>query len=262
MNAVQWFYQFPLWVLYAGTILVVLLAFEGGFRLGKRHLANSKGNENPPVGSMVGTTLGLLAFILTFTFASASSHFDTRKQVAFDEANSIRAVYGLSKVIPEPTQEKVRALLRDYVDLRLQEVRTAEELRSFIDRSEKIQQQLWFEVVDYESKDPGRLPDAFYENLIEMINLHAKRITVALRWNISITIWTMLFATTVLGISSMGYHAGLRGARGSFSYLVLVFVFSIVIVLIADLDRPRQGLFKVNQQSLIDLKHKMDAGVF
>ncbi|MHC4843379.1 MAG: hypothetical protein ACYTEE_06210, partial [Planctomycetota bacterium] len=56
----------------------------------------------------------------------------------------------------------------------------------------------------------------------------------------------------------MGYHAGLVGMRGFFAYLVLVFTFSMVIVLIYDLDRPKQQLFKVSQQALINLQQRIN----
>jgi len=257
MDAIQWFYYLPLWVLYGGTILIVFLAFEGGFQLGRLRKRRSEGTAASPVGSMVGATLGLLAFMLSFTFATASSHFDARKQVVFEESNAIRTVYGLADMIPEPIHKKISALLREYVDVRLQKVRTREELRSFMDHSEKIHEQLWSEVMDYEVKNPGRINSFFVESLNEMIDIHAKRVTIALRWNIPITIWILLYAVMALGISSMGFHAGLLGARGSFSYLVLVLAFSIVMVLIADLDRPRQGLFNVNQKSMIELRQRM-----
>lgn len=260
MDAVQWFYYLPLWAIGGGTVLIVFLAFEGGFQLGKSHRRRSKDNVMSPVGSMVGATLGLLAFMLSFTFASAFSHFDTRKQVLFEETNAIRAVYRLADMIPEPTAEKIHALLREYVDVRLGKVTTPEELRAFIDRSEKIHEQLWSEVMAYNSSNPGRVSNVLLQNLIDMTRLHAKRLTVVLRWNIPITIWILLYAITVLGMSSMGYHAGLHGTRGSFSYLVLALAFSIVMVLIADLDRPRQGVFRVNQKSLIELKQSMDDG--
>jgi hypothetical protein len=59
-------------------------------------------------------------------------------------------------------------------------------------------------------------------------------------------------------MAAMGYHAGLVGMRGFFAYLVLILTFSMVIVLIYDLDRPKQQLFKVSQQSMIDLQQRID----
>jgi hypothetical protein len=39
--------------------------------------------------------------------------------------------------------------------------------------------------------------------------------------------------------------------------LTLILAFSIVMVLIYDLDRPKQTLFKVSQKSMIDLQQRM-----
>jgi hypothetical protein len=39
----------------------------------------------------------------------------------------------------------------------------------------------------------------------------------------------------------------------------LALTFSLVFVLIADLDRPLQGLLSGSQQAMLDLQHKMGA---
>jgi galactitol-specific phosphotransferase system IIC component len=55
----------------------------------------------------------------------------------------------------------------------------------------------------------------------------------------------------------VGYHAGLTGTRRSLAVLSLVLTFSAVMVLIADLDRPMEGLLKVSQQAMIDLRNSL-----
>jgi hypothetical protein len=62
----------------------------------------------------------------------------------------------------------------------------------------------------------------------------------------------------------MGYHAGLSGSRRSLAVLALALAFSGVLLLIADLDRPHEGVVKVSQQAMIDLKNSLmtpDQGV-
>ena len=71
---------------------------------------------------MVGAMLGLLAFILAFTFGLVAARFDTRRQVLLDEANAIGTTYLRAGMLPEQG-EKIRALLRDYVSVRLNAVR-------------------------------------------------------------------------------------------------------------------------------------------
>ena len=53
-------------------------------------------------------------------------------------------------------------------------------------------------------------------------------------------------------------RAGLLGKRGYFAYMVLIFTFSMVVVLIYDLDRPKQQLFTVGQRAMIDLQERMN----
>ncbi|MHC4844443.1 MAG: hypothetical protein ACYTEE_11620, partial [Planctomycetota bacterium] len=66
------FYDFPLWGIFLITLGILFAAFEGGFLLGRyRYNRSSKAKESP-VGPMVAATLGLLAFMLTFTFGVAA----------------------------------------------------------------------------------------------------------------------------------------------------------------------------------------------
>src|SRR5262245_30311477 len=131
----------PLWGLLLGTLLIVLLSVECGYRLGKYRHKLSDIEKEAPVGAMVGATLGLLAFLLAFTFGLAASRFDARKEVLLDEVNAIGTAYLRAEMLPEGSEE-VRKLLRDYVDTRLEAVRTQKILEG-IQQSEKLQGQLW-----------------------------------------------------------------------------------------------------------------------
>jgi hypothetical protein len=68
----------------------------------------------------------------------------------------------------------------------------------------------------------------------------------------------VLFGLAIFGMAAMGYHAGLVGIRGFFVYQVLILAFSLVIVLIFDLDRPKQGFFHVSQQAMVDLEQRIN----
>jgi hypothetical protein len=83
----------PLWALFISILLVVLLSVEFGYRLGKYRRSRQEQEKEAPVGTMIGATLGLLAFILAFTFGLAAARFDARRQVLLDEANAIGTTY-------------------------------------------------------------------------------------------------------------------------------------------------------------------------
>ena len=90
-----------------------------------------------------------------------------------------------------------------------------------------------------------------------MIDLHAKRIQVGLRNRIPMIIWAGLFALALLGMAAVGYQAGLAATRRSPAMFALVLAFAGVLYLIADLDRPHEGLLRVSQQALIDVQKSM-----
>jgi hypothetical protein len=46
---------------------------------------------------------------------------------------------------------------------------------------------------------------------------------------------------------------GLAGSGRSLALLALALAFSAVMTLVADLERPQEGLLRVSQQALIDL---------
>jgi hypothetical protein len=247
----------PLWGLFIVILLLVLLSVEGGYRLGKYRRSRSEEEKEGPVGAMVGATLGLLAFMLAFTFGMAAARFDTRRQVLLDEANAIGTTYLRAGMLPD-RREEIRALLRDYVDARLEAVRSGN-VTEGIRRSEHLQDQLWAHAVAIAENNPTSIVvGLFVQSLNEVIDLHAKRVTAGLRNRIPGAIWVALFAVAVLSLAAMGYHAGLSRTSRSLAGLAVALTFSAVIGLIADLDRPQEGVLKVSQQALIDLRQSMD----
>lgn len=73
----------PLWDLYVATIVITLLAVEGGQRLGKYRRQRPEPELEAPVGVKFGVTLGLLAFMLAFTFGLAASLFGRREALSW-----------------------------------------------------------------------------------------------------------------------------------------------------------------------------------
>jgi hypothetical protein len=80
---------------------------------------------------------------------------------------------------------------------------------------------------------------------------------VGLRSRVPGAIWMTLYLLAILGMAMMGYQEGGTGSKRSPAKLALVLAFSLVLMLIVDLDRPGQGMLQVSQQSMIDLRNSM-----
>jgi hypothetical protein len=139
----MFFDRLPLWVLFLATIGMVKVALEVGFRIGRRRQHQTEGKFEVS-GAMIGATMGLLAFMLAFTFNGAAGRHDTRKGLVIEEVNAIETTWLRAGFLDEPNRTEVRGLLRDYVDVRMKaaggDTDDSEELRA---ESEAMQSRLW-----------------------------------------------------------------------------------------------------------------------
>lgn len=248
----------PLWALFAATVVIVLLSIEGGFRLGRRRVRETESEKESSVGQMVGASLGLLAFLLAFTFGLAASRFEARRQVFLDEVNSIGTTFLRAGLLPEPDRTDTRKRLRDYVDIRLEGLHS-ENVKEAIRRSEELQAALWATAAALGEKQPMSIAIGLYiQSLNELINAHTKRVAAELRSRIPKVIWIALYAITVLAMAELGYHSGLAGKRRPLAIPAVALAFAAVMLLIADLDRPREGFIQVNEQAMGELRKMME----
>jgi Protein of unknown function (DUF4239) len=249
----------PLWALFVATLVIAQLSFEGGFWVGKRRSRRSEQEREVVGGGLVEGMLGLAAFMLAFTFGAASSHFDTRRQAILDEANAIRAAYLRADLLPEPQRAEIRDLLREYVEVRLESVRSGK-IEQATARSEELHKRLWLQAAtSRENPSTSDFAADFVQPLSEIVALHTRRVIVGLEFRIPNIIWVVLYIITALASASIGYHSGLTGSNRPPIALAVIFAFSAVIFLIEDLDRPWDGFLEVSQRALADLQRKMNA---
>jgi len=251
----------PLYAVFIITAALVLVAIEAGYRLGTYRRFHSEHEKEAPVGAMVGAALGLLAFMLAFTFGAAASRFDDRKQVLLEEANSIGTTYLRAGLLPEPHASEVRTLLRSYVDLRLEAARTGA-IETALRSAPEIHERLWHHAVALSAENPGSIASAlFIQSLNETIDVHTKRVQIGVRNRIPSTIWLALYGVAFVALGAMGYHQGLSSSSRSAATLAVTITFSMVLWLIADLDRPGEGTMMVNQQAMEDVRNSISAPV-
>lgn len=248
--------RIPLFLLFGLTLAYVFLAIGAGMRLGE--LARKGSTDQESIGSVVGASLALVAFMLAFTFNMAANRFDVRKQLLLEEMNSIGTTYLRTGLLPHPYREVTRELLREYVDLRVRVSRQEIALTEAIVLAESVQQKLWTVVTTMVDGETASLSQVmFIESLNEMIDLQTQRETVGLQYRIPDTIWVALYAVTGLGMLILGYQFGRPHMRNIQVNVLLAIAFSFVIMLIADLDRAEEGTVRLNNQPLYELQQRL-----
>lgn len=258
MLSVQPLDLLPIWGVYLITVLVLLLAVEGGFRLGSLVQKRWPDRSESGVGTMVGASLAFLGFFLAFMTGTAMNIFSGRVQLVVREANAIGTTYLRAGYLDEPYSTESRQLLREYVDMRLAALDRAQR-DTAIARSEEIQQELWgrAEIVARESPVPTIA--LYITALNEVIDLHTERLNLELGIRIPPTILLGLYLVAVLTMTLIGLHGSYTGKRNLVALVSVVLILSMVFLLIIDLDRSQQGLLNVPHKALIDLQRQLSA---
>lgn len=255
--------RFPLWAVYLGTVAVVLVAAEIGFRIGtwlRRRDPDS--GKSPVTGTMVGGLLGLMAFLLAFSIGIVINQHNGRKAMVVTEANAIGTAYLRAGFLGEPDGTASRDLLQEYVVVRVAAVADAADaalFKSSVSRSEEIHGQLWSIVEDNvrQGQDSATMA-LFVDSVNEVIDVHTLRLTAA-DLRLPRLLGTVLYTATVLSFLLVGVSSSADGKRDPFTILLFALAFVAVLMIIVDLDRPQQGLLTVSQTAMQDLLRSMTA---
>lgn len=263
MSYINFLDKIPLWFLFIIATLAFSIAAGIGFRIGKREYdrLEKEQEQGPQVSTILGASLSLLAFFLAFTFNMAVSRYDARKSLVVEEAHTVETAFLRAELLPAPYDTELQTLFREYVDIRAQLVEhiKMKTVRQIIIDSEEIHRRLWSKTVELTKNSAySGVTGLFVKSLNEVYVLHGKRVNAGLRNRIPVSIFITLYFVACLSLAMMGYQAGLTGKRTSIASFVLIITFSLVLSLITDLDRPRQEVFSVSQQSMVDLKTKLD----
>jgi hypothetical protein len=247
-------------------ILFVLLfaALAIGSWLGRRARANTDDTAKAQLGTIQGAVIGVLALLLAFTLSMAITRYETRRQLVLDEANAIGTTYLRSKLLPEPDAAQAAAVLRQYVDNRLEFYNAGVDVIRFQtanDQAGQLQRQLWAIATAASAQDNRAIPTGlFVEALNDTIDLQAKRLA-ATRNTVPETVILLLFAVAIATAAIVGYNSGLSNQRHLFATITLMVLITLIIWVLIDLDRPRRGMILVSQQSMIDLQETLNRDV-
>ena len=252
----HFFDQISIELLFLLTVLLMLVMLESGYRFGLRLQTKTANAQTAQVRAIMGATLGLLAFMLAFTFSNAQTHFENRVQLQIDESVAVKNTFMRADLAGEPLRTRARESLLDYVDSRLElnkavRQRRADDVFRQLKRAEEIQLELWSLGIENHSSvdDAVRGPpksDELMTSILRLMDLQTYRVQAALVNRMPVIIWLTLYFTAVMSMIVVGYQAGLTSKRSPVATYSLALAFAAVMMLIMDLDRPLQSLFAVD----------------
>jgi hypothetical protein len=248
---------FPLWLVYLITVAAVLIAAEIGFRVGSWMQRRDPEKKTPVTGTVLGGLLGLMAFLLAFSIGIVINQHNGRKAMVVTEANSIGTAYLRASFLGEPDDTVSRALLQEYVEVRLAVAADANLLESTLDRSEEIHGQLWSIVEDHVSQGQDSETMALYVDAInDVIDVHSERLA-AVNLRLPRLFGIVLYVAIWLSFLLVGIANSADGKRDFFAILLFALALVAVLMILVDLDRPQQGLLTVGQTAMEDVLRSM-----
>jgi hypothetical protein len=250
----------PLWLLFLGTVLIVVGTIELGYLLGKAARRRSEDEKEAPVSAIAGTVLALLAFILAFTFGIVANRYDARRELVREQANAISTAYDRTDFLPEPMRDESKDLFQRYIATLIQAAspQNMDDLPAEIRELKTIESQIWeIAVANVRAGDNSDISALYVDSLNHMNDVLATRIAVAVESRLPIELWIMLYLLVALAMLAIGYQTAIANSQRTWMLVVLALSFSIVIVLVAALDDPERGYIGVSQQPLYNVQAEM-----
>lgn len=245
MEPTRWLIQFAIWSFTAFGLVLFILQIglrEIGYWVGHRKRVRSEALPET-VGVVVGSMLGLLAFVLALTLNFASTRYGDRQDGTLAEANAIGTAWLRAEAIDHPRGKEIARLLEDYTRLRVDYVREGASTAALTGHSARtgaLQTLIWghMAAIVQERKDPiagllqNALNEAFDMSTAERFAFE-KQFPPTLIW--------LLIGMALLSMAALGYQLGLRGTPLRLMGTMLTAMWTLVIIVILDLASPRIG---------------------
>jgi hypothetical protein len=246
----------PIFLTLIGSLLLFFGSTEIGFRLGLRKAHRSRDEDNAPKGIITGSILGLVSFLLAFTFSIAAQNYTDRRGIVLEEANAIGTAFLRADLLPEAEAQLIRSKLIEYTEDRVRAVdpdATVQEVFVAIDAAKQIHQTSWEVVAKLTRENPTPANALVISAINQVIDLHASRVALGTRYFIPKPIWISLFLVSCIALATTGYRYGESYGYRPDLLPGMVIAFALIVTLIADLNHPKYGFLYTDQAPMQDL---------
>ncbi|MEI6265678.1 MAG: hypothetical protein WCP74_11275 [Sphingobacteriia bacterium] len=247
--------------------VLCLLLMLGMFIMVKigHYLRLKSSREYESMGSIEGSSYGLLGLILAFTFGMSASRYDNRRAIVIDEVNNIA---GAMLRVEGISNDSIRhAFYVDYRNLLDQRIKT--NVTKVFDPQYDSARFASYKVVRKlirHANDLGKIPEynyAAYQMVAALIKVNE---SITSRFNSeSSTVPDEIIILLIIFALSCSLFAGFSFPKDKkvnwLPVMSFILFTGVVIYVILDLDRPKRGFINLDIQyaRIVDLKMMLPA---
>ena len=237
------------WYFYTGygsyiALVVILSAIVLGWLAGRSRVKNKSGEAGYIYGNYQDAVFGLVALVIGFTFATAMHHYDERKENVRQTATSISTVYHYSEYLMPDDRDRLRQMLRQYLDSRIDLHKDLTDLSELEIKSRKItvfgRQILTFvlQAVDRSSGNDKLLSSELLKpQVISMLNIYdSGRLLMLGGPNVMVYLVLLLY----LGVAGFmgGYEMSIKRERDIVFTGLYILVITVMLHLVFEMEYP------------------------
>lgn len=223
------------------ALIVLMLTNEAGVTLGRRRRAKNLDKPDEATGLVVGSVLGLLAFVLALTLSNANGRFEQRQEAALQEANAISTAWLQAGAVGGDHAKPLQDTMSRYILARYAYVVSPPDdlvIDGHNQETNDLQNAIWADLAQVIELRPGP-PATSLMNAINTMFDSSQAMRYAMNYHMPLQLIGLLFAMTLVGMASIGYQFGQLGQRGRWPALVIALVWTVVVVQILDIGMSR-----------------------
>jgi len=198
------------------------------------------------VVAVIGTTY---AVILAFTLSGVWSMFQQAQANEEQEANALVNVFRIATQLQDANAHRIQELCLRYADNTVRHEWSVMETTEMTPEGANIINELWEQAGQSQAHaQPDTI--AAYQLMEELRGLTQYRRLRAMqsREHLPRILWAVLIAGAIITVAASCFFGVNNFRFHLLQVLVLTFLISLVLVAIADIDRPYQGLVKVEPE--------------
>jgi hypothetical protein len=209
------------------------------------------------LGTSEGSLLGLMALLLAFSFSMASTKFESRRQTIIDEANLLNTSILRCDLYSDSIKKSLLPLYKNYLESRINYYNAGDnpvKIQEALDDANKQFKIIWNNVIPLMKGDNYFRTEQMVQLLISLKNMAKTREAGR---NAAVPAFIIIVLLTSVVIASFLAGFGTKpGHRSKLLSVAFILMTTIVLYVVMELNRPRQGLINLNgaEQNMVDIR--------